>query len=62
MEWIFVIAAVFVAIAALLGLYVARARERKDIRIPGHFDFSRFDHYKADENAKRGLFDKTKWR
>ena len=61
MEWIFFIAA-FVGIAALLGLYVVRARERKDIRIPGRFDFSRFDNYKADENAKRGLFDKTKWR
>jgi len=54
-------AVVFVGIAVLLGIYVARAREKKNISIPGRFDFSRFDHYKADENAKRGLFDKTKW-
>ena len=57
MEWIFLVVAFF-GIAVLLGLYVARAREKKDIRIPGHFDFADF---KDRELSNRGVYDRTKW-
>jgi hypothetical protein len=57
MEWI-IIAVVFVGLAVLVALYVARARESKDIRISGRFDFADF---KDRELSKRGVFDRTKW-
>ena len=57
MEWI-LFAVAFVGIAALVALHVAKARERKDIRIPGRFDFADF---KDRELSKRGVFDRTKW-
>jgi len=61
MEWI-LITALAVCAFALVAVFVLRNKRHGGESIPGHFDFSRFDHYKADENAKRGLFDKTKWR
>jgi hypothetical protein len=56
MEWIFIITA-FVGIGVLLGLYVARAKEKRDIHI-SRFDFASF---KDRELSKRGVLDRTKW-
>ena len=57
MEWIIAIA-LAVGVFVLVAVFVLKAKHR-----PGsvHGDF-RFDSHKADENARRGLFDKTKWR
>lgn len=58
MEWIICIVA-FVGVAVLVGLYVSKARELKDIHIsPGRFDFAQF---KDRELSKRGVYDRTKW-
>jgi hypothetical protein len=57
MEWI-IIAAAFIVVAALVALYVAKTKARKDVSIPGRFDFAEF---KDRELSKRGVFDRTKW-
>lgn len=53
-----IIAAVFVVVAVVIGIYVAKVKTRKDIRMSGGFDFADF---KDRELSKRGVHDRTEW-
>lgn len=60
MDWFLILAGGVVL--ALVALFTLTAKRHAGESIPGRFDFSRFDHYKAEELSQRGLFDKTRWR
>lgn len=59
MEWIIGIALGMVVVFALAAVFALTAKRRGDGTVRGWFEF---DKYKAGENSKRSLHDKTRWR
>ncbi len=58
MEWI-LITALAVCAFALVAYLVLRTKRHDGGTVRGWFEF---DKYKAGENSKRSLHDKTRWR